>query len=158
MIEEDRRKKLIQNTIDKFVTKFYHHFGTIPQVIVPEYTYRIPKTLNLVQLESIANEILNNPLRYPQGVRTRSRKRELVLVRQCMFKIARENGCGFASIGNHFGYDHATVIYSKTTIDTLVSGKNQEAINVLNKFKYVIQKSYGVDGNVQLDPATEDKS
>jgi len=102
----------------------------------------VPRIFTLDQIEQAAIELLDI-VKFPEGLRTRSRKRDLVLLRQCVYKISRNQSYGLDMIGDYYGYDHATVIHGVRVIDNLIDSKNIDVINTMNMLENQLKEKYG---------------
>lgn len=132
-----------------FVKEFQAKFGILPRV---HYSFDVRELkVTLEDLEKTVNHLIKkNPFISIQGatIRTKTRKRELVVYRQCIFKIACDVGYGPTSIANYFGWDHATVIYSCKSVRNLVSSNDKKLKTTLTTIENELQERFGDDGNV----------
>lgn len=141
----EARNAEIHTFILEFQQKFCEKFGVIPHI---DYELEGKKCLSLDELEKVANTLVDKHL-YPEGLRTRKRNRELVLVRQCVFIIARELSLTFESIGDHFGFNHATVMHSYRTMNDLLKIKDPEAVKTMKLINNGLKNKLGDDGVLQ---------
>ncbi len=141
----------IEEYVLNFKREFCKKFGTVPKVNyrvgkkykIPEITFR--------ELNNIADKIIfsNRKLRHLDSVKVRNRKRALVLIRQCIFKIASEQGYTLQSIGDYFGgYDHSTVLYGANTFNKLLDVHDLDAVSTFKIFENEIKDKHGDDGDV----------
>lgn len=146
------RDKEASQFVETFMSEFHGRFGIFPRV---SFSFQSPKYLmSLKELEEVVNELIKNDpiIRLPGcTVRSKNRQRELVIYRQCTFKIACEMEYGPSNIGMYFGKDHATVIYSRDTIYNLVGTGDKKVITTLSKIENELQKRIGTNGDVQPD-------
>ena len=113
-------EKYIEIFIKKFKDEFHRNFGTVPHVFYDK-NHEIP-AISLTKLLTLAQSIVNNdPVLKSLGIKikSKSRKREVVLYRQCCFKVARLQGFSLKTIGKAFGVDHATVLYGIKCINKI---------------------------------------
>jgi len=84
------------------------------------------KTKDMTQLQELFNHICNVEGITPSEALKKTRKREIVQVRQKYFKIAQKNNLGSsAKIGKVTGQDHATVIHGIKTVNNLIDVDKQ---------------------------------
>jgi len=104
----------------------------------------------------ILDEILGDKLVYPKGVKTKARRRRVVLYRQIGFKLLRDMGLSHEKIGKAFDISHATVIHGVKSLNNLLETNDHETIitytDVLTKVKELYNKKYGT--NVSLPNPT----
>lgn len=137
-------------TIETFKKDFYNRFQLHPKVLWSYGKENTESKLDLRTLEEAANTLLETLPRH-DSIRTRSRKKEVVMLRQCIFKLARESGYTVTIIGTYFGFDHSTVTYSVKHVENLLKTKDKLTINTLKKLDDVIKKQFRNDGDVQHD-------
>lgn len=102
--------------------------------------------ITLKQLEEVTNDCLHKQLgsyKYPEGIRTKTSKREVVIYRQVFCIIALRTGYGPSEIGTHLNISHATVIHSRGVMDNLLEYKNPQATLVYKDINNEIKKRYG---------------
>lgn len=142
----------IQEFVISFQREFCKKFGTVPKVNYKiGRKYKIPK-ITFKELNGIADKIMfsDRKLRHFTSIKVRKRNRPLILLRQCVYKIAKEQGHTLASIGEYFGgYDHATVRYGVITFNKLLDVSDLDAVSTFKKFENAIKDKYGHDGDVQ---------
>lgn len=142
--------KEINKFVKEFKHKFYTNFGFVPQVYY-DRDQDIP-VIGPYELADLGQEIIDKDPElgpYKLNIRDRSRKRELVIFRQCCYKIARVQGFSLKSIGQAFGRDHATVLYGTNVISTLLEVNDYEVVKIYSNIKHEIKKKYGFDGDVE---------
>jgi chromosomal replication initiation ATPase DnaA len=125
-----RQIKEAEETIDLFKKKFYGKYGVWPIVTFAIAEPKL-KVNSFAEAEDIVNTIMNKREGHTHKIRDRVRMRSVVEYRQVLFKILSDLGYTFTSIADHFGYDHATVIYSKNSIEKLLETKNYRIINIV---------------------------
>jgi chromosomal replication initiation ATPase DnaA len=146
-----KKDKEAELHVKHFIKAFHEKFGIIPRV-----TYSFEKhthNISINELEEAVNGLIHTDLNidFPATIRTKNRKRELVLYRQCAFKIAIDLGYGCSLIGSYFGWDHATVIHSCKIIKELTNTRDSLAIKTLTKIENELEKRYGVNGILPSD-------
>jgi hypothetical protein len=132
--------------INEFKENFQLKFGVAPHVIIEEHL-KVKPQLSLKELETRANKQIDLN-KYPQGVKTRTRKAEVREVRQCVCKLAREMGFIYEDIGNYFGCDHSTVLHSCRVVDKYLQTKDYKILLIMSKLKDGIKNKFGNDGDV----------
>lgn len=147
MEEQAVRTKNILEFINVFKESFTKRFGITPQVVFNDKTDIIP-ALSLIDMVRIGNKFIDLK-KYPQGLRTRTRKAEVVFVRQCIVNLCQGMGYPYQTIGYHVGLDHSTCIYSKRVIDKFLSMEEPKTLLMINLIKDAIKDKLGNDGDVQ---------
>jgi hypothetical protein len=122
--------KEAEETIETFKQKFYGKYGVWPIVTFPISEPKL-KVNSFAEAEDIVNTIMNKKEGHTHKLRDRVRMRSVVEYRQVLFKILFDLGYTCTSIAEHFGYDHATVIYSKKSVERLLETKNYRIINIV---------------------------
>lgn len=143
------RRLNIQRFIEEFQVGFLEKFGVVPEV------YLTPMQLDgdsieLIHLKSIINSVVDEK-KYPAGLHTRSRKRDIVLPRQIYFLKARQMGYSLNHIAESLGFDHATVIHSCKCIRLLMEQKDPETLLILTKIDDTLKKRLRANADVQSD-------
>jgi hypothetical protein len=94
-------------------------------------------------LEDVCNENLRV---YEDGVfaneeiRTKSRKRGIVIHRQVFYCIARNHNYQLVTIGKHLGFDHASVLHGARLIETLLNNKTGGEVSyIYNRVMTLLQ-------------------
>jgi len=141
----EQKKVEAEAFILTFKEQFCSKFGVMPIV---HYAFQKGPGMSLNDLDEIATSVIDLK-RYPQGLKTKKRYRELVLMRQSVFTIARSLDFSCSSIGEHFGFDHATVLHAEKTINALMEVKNQDAIRTMKLITDGIKIKFGDDGIFQ---------
>lgn len=142
----------IEEYVLNFQREFCRKFGTVPKV---QYRvgrkYKLPE-VSFKELNGIADKIMfsDRKLRHLESVKVKKRYRSLVLIRQCIFKIAVEQGYTLQQTGDYFGgYDHATVLYGANNFNKLLEVHDLAAVNTFKQFENAIKDKYGHDGDVR---------
>ena len=114
--------------------------------VVPEFTLRpIPawkNPLTMNEIVKIANEEIGENKAYPKGVKTKSRKRYLVIRRQTCGYVGTKMGFGCEIVGNALGIDHATILHGNHVIADKLQIKDREVTEVYNKLTYLFNTYY----------------
>jgi chromosomal replication initiation ATPase DnaA len=142
-----------------FIKEFQSKFGILPRV---NYSFDVKQLkISLSDLEEVINHLISkDPSIDIKGasIRTKTRLRELVMYRQCAFKIACEVGYGPSSIANYFGWDHATVIYACKTVRNLVASNDKKLTTTLTNIEDELEERFRVDGSIQPNSKAENNS
>lgn len=138
--------------INEFVLEFYKRFKVTPIVLydMKDEAKRLP--LNL--LEQAVNRSLFTMIdqrRCPEGIRTKWRKREVVLHRQVYMMIAHEWTYTLEDVGRSLGYDHATVLHAGKLIKNLLEAKDKLTVQIVNSIFYAIKQEFQNDGDISTD-------
>lgn len=145
------KKELVtrmQKEISSFQTRFYIEFGVRLQIAYKIETSLIPKTVTLTELEEIGDR------HHPGAVRSRSRKRELVNIRQVIFRIAMELGYGPTEIGKKWEWDHATILHGSNHTLKLLETNDPITTETYNYLIYEVKQLVNSKGDIQ-HPITE---
>ena len=138
--------------VNSFVNDFYEKFKVIPMV---SYDLKEEKRkLPLELLEKIVNKSLYtmvDPQYAPEGIRTKRRKRELVIHRQGCMYLGYEWEYTLHQIGDALGFDHSTVLHSHKLIKNLLLTRDSLVTQIINSIFNAVREELRTDGNVQLD-------
>lgn len=150
------RKKTGIEAIRDFKAYFLKEFGLELIVIISSPKNKHFK-VDLVVLEEITNKILHDmfPGKYPEGIKKKIRKREIVSLRFCFFKVALEMGYSLTSIGLYLGFDHATVLHGNRTATNLMDTMNSQIILNYNLILNGLKERSRDDADVQSDKHSE---
>ena len=143
------KKEEMQALTLMFQKEFKERFGIVPSVVYNWKTGSIPR-LTLKELITIANSFIDLE-RFPDGVKSHTRKREVLLIRQSLIYFAREMGYTHELIGCYLRVDHSTSVHSVNVIRRDLEMNNQNAVFTVNLLKNAIQTHFGDDGDVQSD-------
>jgi chromosomal replication initiation ATPase DnaA len=137
--------KLIED-IAKLLKIYLINMGVdiIPEIYLkPAINWK--NKLEVREIIECANTTINLGI-YPKGIKTKSRRRDLVQKRQIACYIARKMGYTCEVVGKCFGIDHATVIHGCKVVDQLLDVVDPElkkaydeiliAVNTYYKEKY----------------------
>jgi len=143
-------------TIKNFKELFLKEFGLELIVVVSAVKSKFSK-VDIKLLEDITNEILEKlyPGKYPEGIRKKSRERELVVLRQCFFKIAIEMGYSLTNVGLYLDFNHATVIHGNRAITSLIDTMNSQVIFNYNLILNELKERSRTDADIQSDQSAE---
>lgn len=144
--ERDEQAAEFANSFSK---EFFLKFGIVPSVF---YTFK--KMRYKVNLEGIVNtveDVLKDDPEYVPGhsIKSKLRKRYLVLHRQCAFRVALQAGYGPSIIGSAFNHNHATVIHGNKIIQQLLDSRDRQTAYILRTIENELEKRYGTEGDVQ---------
>jgi hypothetical protein len=150
------RKKSGIEAIRDFKEYFLKEFGQ-EVVIVIGNTKNKRSKIDMNSLEKVANDVLDElyPGKFPEGIRKRLRKRELVVVRYCFFKIATEMGYTSTSIALFLGFDHATVLHGNRVITNLIEAMNSQVILNYNLILNELKERSRDDADIQPNQHSE---
>ena len=143
-------------TIKNFKELFLKEFGLELIVVVSSVKSKYSK-VDIKLLEDVTNAILERlyPGKYPEGIRKKSRERELVVLRQCFFKIATEMGYSLTNIGLYIDFNHATVIHGNRVITSLLDTMNSQVIFNYNLILNELKERSRPDADIQPDQHSE---
>lgn len=148
----EKRNKEASEVVKTFIAEFHARFGIFPRV---NYSFDPTKfRMTLKELEDTVNSLIkkDESISVPGAtLRIKKRQRELVIYRQCTFKLALDMGYGPSPISRHFGWDHSTVLYSGRNVKNLVSTKDKKLISILSKIENELQERFGTNGTIQPD-------
>lgn len=154
-MEDIRRRANI--IVRRFQEDFYKIFGAYPVVTYHLSSEPLPR-LDLFVLEDLINLVYqtNHPKLYTsKGIRTRVRKRDIVIYRQVFFYLAQALGHGPKHASQHLGFNHATAIYSRENIKNLLDAGDTEVTRIFNNVIYEYKKRFSNDGAIQQDGSQE---
>jgi hypothetical protein len=81
----------------------------------------------------------------PELLESRTRKREVVIARQVLMKIMRDEGMTLSAVGSCFGKDHATVLHAVKTVNRDLDSNYQLTINVYQKSRELVLEAMRVN-------------
>jgi hypothetical protein len=156
-----QKLKLIEADILQFKESFVVKHGLEPIVIFRDPNKDVISGMALVDLLKIANACLFNAEQYkvyPDGIKTKTRERIVVIHRYCFIHIARRMHYRNTSIMKFLEWDHATGIHAEKTVKSLLESKDYELATALDCMYGEIKRQSGNDGDVQLNPETGTES
>lgn len=146
------------NLITKFVKDFYDLTGVNPIISYPN-SEKEENKVNLWDLETLVNDVFYKhfpDLYDSKGIRSRNRKRIRVTFRQIYMKMAvQEYYYSLSRTANHLGFDHATVIHAKRTINNLLQTNDKDTVLIYNLIKNAEKERFRNDGDVQQNDGRE---
>lgn len=154
---EPKKLELIESDILQFKESFVVKHGIEPIVIFRDPDKDVISGMALVDLLKIANACLfsvENYKVYPEGIKTKTRERIVVIYRYCFIHIARRMHYRNTSIMKFLGWDHATGLHAEKTAKALLDSKNYEFATALECMYGEIKRQSGNDGDVQSNPQT----
>lgn len=149
MKQTSPRTESILAFISDFKTRFKEIYGIVPHVFFEENDNAVPP-LSMKSLVNIGNQFVNLD-KYPNGLKTKTRKRDIVFVRQIIIKLARDLGHTYERIGDTLNLHHATCIYARKTVNQFLEISDAKTVLMLNVIKNAIQDKLGNAGDVQPD-------
>lgn len=141
----------VMEFVEKFKNEFRNLYGSIP--IVSFANMGKEPIIHIDEIELICNVELNKRTngRYPHGIRTKLRKREIIEFKHVFFYFCDYYGYGPSVSSRHIDCHHATVIYATNTVrdrleigDTHVTRVVNEVSKQLQFFFLKKQKAMGV--------------
>lgn len=160
LIKVTKKSRLIEirAMIDEFKEEFKEKFGI---KIYTKYEYVNPDlkanpynkglVLNLEDFDIIARNVYKGKLDPELIMRKGSRKRELVLIRQLVFKEALLLGYGPSEISEYFGWSHSNIIAARIAIYKLLDCRNYEATYLNQEIHHEIEQRIIDKGIVASD-------
>ena len=137
----------IKKVIEDFKQSFFDQFGI---KIYTKYEYLNPDIeeksyinvpiLNLQDFEIVAQNVYAGKIDPHYILHKGNRKREVVLIRQLVFKEALKLGYGPSEIADHFGWSHSNIIAARIAIHGLLDSRNEEALNLEKKVHHEIEQ------------------
>lgn len=113
--------------------------------LLPEITLKPvvnwKNTLEIQEVVNCADQTIDLAL-FPEGVKTKRRKREVIIRRQLVFYICRKMGYGFEKIGDAMGFDHATVIHGNRTVAQLIEVGDRDMRGAYNEVTALLREYY----------------
>lgn len=140
MVNSERNQSA-QKDIEVFTDYFFKKYN-----IVAVITYHTNKgsieDLPISEVEQIVNNILfgytgDNTI----VLTTKSRIKILNVHRQCTFKILYDMGYTLHRIGKYFGFNHATVLHARDTVNDYILLKDPMITDTINKIIYEIKQN-----------------
>lgn len=140
--------RLENKLITEFKEKFFDKLGYEPIVITKmnsEGSKDMLPRLSLEELEACFDPFLPERFGQPLRLDAKSRKRELVELRNIFCALARMMRYTFADIGRYLGgRDHSTAIHNVNTFHSLVTHDEmfqEKYKRILNHIKYLYEPS-----------------
>lgn len=148
-----------EDSIREFKRIFQLTYGIEVFVVAKGSRIDFPK-ISLKNLEIVINEQLekNFPGKWPEGIKTKRRKRDLTTLRACFYKIALDMGYTLHCIGDFIDIDHATVLHGNRTLCGLLIINAKEATINLNTIYHELKTRFGIDADIPTDSKTKFKS
>lgn len=153
-----KTKENIQKVAEEMITKFKEEMTEltgISPVVIMSFSDDMLHPLLLQDLESIINEhfmeMCPKSIMFPDGIRTKSRKRELVVYRHLFYFMASKMGYGPSFIAAHMDFDHATAIHGTRAFTDLLESRDKQALQIFNAVHNAYQKRLESTRTVQSD-------
>lgn len=149
-------KKEAIDLTDKLIADFSdlirEYLNKMDVPVVPVFrlkpTTNWEKPLSLEDMASIVDVNIDRRV-YPEGIRTKSRKRYLVMKRQIICYIARVMNYPVETIGKVLNVNHATVSHAWVDVPILLKAKDPELTKtyeeILTEFNIHYNQKYGED-------------
>lgn len=149
--ELSEKREKMEAVANAFKSSFYNEFGFEPLVfyedlneIKEHYRRRVANIIGMDEIIEICNRYVDIN-QFPNGIKNRSRKRELVLIRHLFMYFAYRLNFNTTTIGKKLGYDHATVIHAHKQISALLDTGNSECIKLHSLIYEEIREKTGLD-------------
>lgn len=155
----EEKKVMSQLRINAFKESFLKEFG-VGLIITVKAPLTNKPELTLNTLGIVIDDIVtaNYPGLFPEGIKQKTRKIELLNYRQCFCKIGMDCGHTSVAVANAIGFDHATVLHANKHINLMVETKNDRTIFNLNIIYRELQERFGVNADIQSDQPTRHNS
>lgn len=149
------RKEEKARRIKQFKEDFQLEFGSEILIIERATKYPFPH-ITLQNVEDVVNYQLDKiiPDKFSNGIRTKSRNKELISHRYCFYKIVMDMGYSCTVIKKHIGFDHATVLHGKKSITNLILSRDTKSIFNINNIYHELKERFGIDADIQSDGST----
>jgi len=137
---------------EEFIHDFFSRFGTFPTVTFNLQHSTLP-FVTLEELEVTVDYVISkDDTIYPKlSVRNRTRKRPILIYRQCLFKIALSMGYTQEKIAFHFGWDRVSILHSRDVVDTMITIKNKQVMRSLSLIEEELKSKYGTKKDIRLN-------
>ena len=129
--EEKKRRNKILDYVRSFKSRLSKKYG-VHAIVIYNFAPKIKGPLELHELEEICNKFVDTNL-YPDGIKNRIRTTHVVIYRQLFMYIACKMGYSITHIGRHLNFDHATVIYSRRNISSLLETNDKKTVIAFKK-------------------------
>lgn len=147
----------IELKIKQFKEEFLLEFETDVFVVVKSTRNGLSK-LTLLELGTTINSLLVKEFpEYPDGIRTRTRRHDVVNFRYCFYRIARSMGHSFIGIGRYLGFSHATVMNGDKVIWELLQTDDKQSVFNMNNIYHELKERFGINADIQFDKSAENK-
>lgn len=140
----DTRESDANKLVSDFRLYFFTRFGVNASIFYDLKETDRPPAVPLDKLEEIVNSFLHDeyPEKYPNGIRSRTRKKELIMYRHMFFKLAIEMGYSCNAAGGFLEYSHCQALWSKGVITDFIDVKDKYItelyFNIKNKIKQTV--------------------
>lgn len=148
MVNENRVMNSATEEVLRFSKEFYLRFGVYPTVLYSLNKDK-PRAVTLPELEEIVNNMMEKDIGPEYKVKTKTRLRDVVSYRQLTFKILYDMGYTITAISKYFGFNHATILYSKSHADDFLQLNDSKFLNIYNSIIYEINQKNGIDDLIQ---------
>lgn len=147
-IEDRKIAKIVQ-----FKEEFFTEFGEVALVAIEKKDFNI----TLEQLESLINDFVHKeyPGLFPEGIRTKSRKHELIMCRFCFYKLAIDIIPNKSKIARYMNVNPTSVLYGDNIIRGLIAVKESSTMFVINRIYHEFKERFGINADVQFDKSAK---
>ena len=144
-----------QEELETFKSEFESKYGFLLTVYISHNKVTQIPCIGLDELLEESNQLLmeRNPSGYinasfgkvkiNNGIKTKTRAREIVTIRQIFCYIARELGYTTVGIARFLGKDHATIIYSSNSVKDFMETNYIPVVEVYTVLKNQLIVKYG---------------
>lgn len=157
-----------QEELEKFKCEFEKKYGflltiymsnnrikEIPRLGLTELLDELNLTLNERHPSGYVNASFGN-VQLTHGIKTKTRARDVVIMRQLFCYISRELGYSTVGIGKFLGKDHATVIHGVKAIKDCLETNHAPVVELYTLLKGKLIVKYGTyEGNKEQGSDSE---
>ena len=160
MIEfKNERLQIVNSLISSFKDNFYRETGfkstvTVEGLVNTGLNYSYINKPSLIEIEECINKFMPYGSPY-QNIKAHTRKREIVDLRKVFARISRDMGYTWKQCGNHFNYDHTTMIHNYNAATNLI-GADTNFTNLYTNVLKALNNDFGTnDGDSQTTSEPE---
>jgi len=147
----EKQTKLTNNLLGNIRDLLNSYFIEMGIAIIPpmEVVEIVDKNeMGMQEIVEVVNTTIDRKL-YPAGLATRSRKRDLVMMRQIVAYVCRSFGFQYQQIARTMGVNHATTIHGVTTVKNLLEHADPDMVlayeKIIETLKAYHKDKYGKD-------------
>jgi len=150
------RQEHMKLRIAAYKKSFFEEFNA-ELVITTKIALSDLTKISLNDLGIIVDDVLhsNYPNQFPDGIKTKSRRLDVLNFRQCYCKIALDFKHTSVSIADALGIDHATVLHSNNCIRNMIATNNQRTVYNLIQINNELQERFGINADIQYNQPTK---
>jgi chromosomal replication initiation ATPase DnaA len=150
--EELTTKQKIQISVKRYQSSFYKRFGFRPIIIYEDIhdikiaaimKKRLNTTITLDDLVRIVDGFVNMSI-FPDGIKTKSRKKDIVILRQIYMYFAYKFDFSVVNTAQKIGYHHAMVTHSVKMISNAIDTNDKLYLKNFMEIKNEIEKETGI--------------